>query len=127
MEGKLQAQAAERRVLLEKLAQKTAAAKGGTASLVTGSNDTDANGVADAGGDGGDAKQSVTDTMKAKLRELEAEAESLGVNTEEAQDPASTSSHYPFPRGSIRGRGAYRGRGGYAPRGRGWDPSYSSS
>ncbi|CAG8952501.1 hypothetical protein HYFRA_00001248 [Hymenoscyphus fraxineus] len=85
--------AEEKRKLMEKLAAKTAKS-GGVPST------TD------------DAKpMSQTDALKAQLAALEAEAQSLGIDTS-ADEPPS----YGY-RGRGRGRGAYRGRGAFVPRG----------
>lgn len=100
LEKKLKAQAEERNKLMAKLAAKERA-KSGTSGAAVPAND-----VAN-----GDAVKptSQTEALKAKLAELEKEAESIGLNPNE--EPWQG-----FPtRG--RGRGGYRGRGGFQPRG----------
>jgi hypothetical protein len=107
-------QAEERRKLLEKLRLKEEAKTGKS------NGDASAHTNGETNGTPVDKKSAATEALKAKLAELEAEAESMGLNPDE---PVSDTWSPPF-RG--RGRGAYRGRGGYAPRGRGFDP-YSFS
>ncbi|KAL0264923.1 hypothetical protein SLS55_000877 [Diplodia seriata] len=126
LDAKVKAQAEERKKLLEKLAAKTAnkkteggpgspTIKGGDADAVKsdGSSPMDANGGAD---DKKDSSQ--TEALRLKLAQLEAEAESMGINPNDAGYG-----------GAYRGRGgrgaSFRGRGGWVPRGRGgYDPSY---
>lgn len=106
LEKKMKAQAEERKKLLEKLA-----AKSGSKTATATSGET----TADAGLNGSTSERknsSQTEALKAKLAELEAEAESIGLNPDEP--------YAGYGRG--RGRGGYRGRGGFAPRGRGFDP-----
>lgn len=103
-------QAEERRKLLEKLRLKEQAKASAGPGTEAGDGTTETNGTPV------DKKKAATEALKAKLAELEAEAESMGLNPDEPpSDPWSS----PF-RG--RGRRAYRGRGTYAPRGRGFDP-----
>lgn len=108
LERKMKEAAEARKKLLEKLAAKSA-----------GSNGTPSSDPASKGGEtdgSGATTASQTDTLKAKLAELEAEAASLGLPAEEQ-----------FQSGFRgRGRGGYRGRGGFPPRGRGFDPSRGS-
>jgi len=91
---KIKAAAEERRKLMEKLAAKTAG-KNGTATPTA----TATSGHAQSS----DAKTTQEEALRAKLAELEAEAEAIGLP---AEDPAQS-----FP--------AYRGRGGYSPYPRG--------
>jgi hypothetical protein len=93
IEEKIKAQAEERRKLMEKLAAK----EGGSA---TSGQQEDANMTDDANGS---APKTHTEVLRAKLAELEAEAERIGLNPHEE---------------ASRGRGGFRGRG----RGRGFDP-----
>lgn len=98
LEKKVKAQAEERSALLAKLAAKERA-KSGT---------PDVSGQA-ASGASAAKTPSQTDALKAKLAELEREAESMGINpNEEAQ---------PWQGFAPRGRGGYRGRATYTPRG----------
>lgn len=106
VEQKLKEQAEERRKLLEKLAAKSATKAATTASTTTGADIVINDATPDA------RKSAQTDALRAKLAELEAEAESMGLNPNEPWTAA-------YGRG---GRGGYRGRGGYVPRGRGHDP-----
>jgi RNA-binding protein 26 len=98
----LKNQAEEKRKLMEKIAAKS----GKTIQE---------NSVADTDG----KPKSQTDTLKAQLAALEAEAKSLGI------DPASAEDTTWAGRGRGRGRGdyrgGYRGRGPFVPRGRGSD------
>lgn len=121
LDAKVKAQAEERKKLLEKLAEKTAKKTGGAAPpspTIKGGDgaepmqeDVSSNGTEDK-------KSSQTEALRLKLAQLEAEAESMGINP---NDPGYGQSTY---RGRG-GRGAFRGRGGYVPRGRGgYDPSY---
>ncbi|KAF2136309.1 uncharacterized protein K452DRAFT_313285 [Aplosporella prunicola CBS 121167] len=111
---KLKAQAEERKKLLEKLAAKTAA-KGPSDAPAVDEAMTDAgegaNGTAE-----GEKKSALTESLKLKLAQLEAEAESMGLNPNE-----SYGSNPYRGRGGRGARGAFRGRGAYAPRGRGFD------
>ncbi|RDL38838.1 uncharacterized protein BP5553_03178 [Venustampulla echinocandica] len=94
--------AEEKRKLMEKLAAKT-----GRSSATPG---TELDGGAPApAGDGKTTSQ--TEALKAQLAALEAEAQSLGLDTSLTDDTS-----FAF-RGRGRGRGGYRGRGTYAPRG----------
>lgn len=90
----LKSQAEEKSKLLARIAAKSAA-----------------NG--DANGTQVSAKQSQSDALRAQLAKLEAEALSLGLDPNAAQEESWA------PRGRGRGRGGYRGRGTYPPRGRG--------
>ena len=107
IQQKIRAAAEERRKLMEKLAAKTKAKSATSAPAATDSG-TPANGGAPVS----DAKLSQTDALRAKLAELEAEAEVLGIP---AEDPQAQG--YPSYRG--RGRGAPFARGGGGYRGRG--------
>lgn len=60
-------------------------------------------------------KKSSTDVLKAQLAALEAEAKSLGIDTNALPDQALSAG----TRGGYRGRGGHRGRAAYVPRGRG--------
>ncbi|KAL2352546.1 CCCH zinc finger and RRM domain-containing protein [Cryomyces antarcticus] len=111
LERLMKAQAEERRKLQEKLAAKTAS-KARSPPLGA---PKPANGAAN--GAATEGKVSQTEALRAKLAELEAEAQSIGIDPEEAWTGFPT-------RG--RGRGGYRGRGGFPPRGRGFDPSRGS-
>ncbi|KAF2762102.1 hypothetical protein EJ05DRAFT_507689 [Pseudovirgaria hyperparasitica] len=106
LERKVKAQAEERKKLLEKLAAKTGGVSAGPA--VGGAQSP----TAEAAGEEG--KQSQTEALKAKLAELEAEAERIGLPDE----------HSTGFRG--RGRGGYRARG-FPSRGRGYDPGFRGS
>ncbi|KAK8207037.1 CCCH zinc finger and RRM domain-containing protein [Phyllosticta capitalensis] len=106
---KLKAHAEERKKLLEMLASKT------KSSSPTGAKSASPPSNEGASAPASEEKSSQTESLKLKLAQLEAEAESMGLS---ADDPHSSTSY----RG--RGRGGYRGRGGFAPRGRGYDPSY---
>ncbi|KAH7039444.1 hypothetical protein B0J12DRAFT_675622 [Macrophomina phaseolina] len=121
LDAKLKAQAEERRKLLEKLAEKTAkkGAVGAPSSPTIKGGDEADKMQEDASSNGTeDKKSSQTEALKLKLAQLEAEAESMGINP---NDPNYNPSSY---RGRG-GRGAFRGRGSWAPRGRGgYDPSY---
>ncbi|KAF2101699.1 hypothetical protein NA57DRAFT_73138 [Rhizodiscina lignyota] len=110
---KVKQQAEERKKLMAKLKLKEQPGKSSTA-LANGAGQevTEANGGKK--GMSVDEKSSTTDTLKAKLAELEAEAESRGMSLDE---PLSEW-------GSFRGRGrgaGYRGRGTYVPFGRGFN------
>lgn len=99
----LKKQAEEKRKLMEKLA-----AKGSKLSTPS---EIEQNGTKSAG----HAKpSSQTESLKAQLAALEAEAKSLGLDTALADDATWGI------RGRSRGRGAYRGRG-FIPRGRGFE------
>lgn len=93
--------AEEKRKLMEKLAAKT-----GRSSATPGA-ELDAGSLAPAG----DKTTSQTEALKAQLAELEAEAQSLGLDTSLTDETS-----FAF-RGRGRGRGGYRGRGAYVPRG----------
>lgn len=113
LEKKVRAQAEERNKLMAKLAAKERA-KSGTPDQGA----TATNGAAD-----GTKTTSQTDALKAKLAELEKEAESMGINPNEDSQPWQ--GFAPRGRGGYRGRGAFvprgapawRGRGGFNPRG----------
>ncbi len=98
----LKNQAEEKRKLMEKIAAKS----GKSTSPVTGSKNgtliPETNNSA-----------SQTEALKAQLAALEAEAQSLGIDTS-LSDGSSWGG-----RGRGRGRGGYRGRGQFVPRGRG--------
>ncbi|CAL3965216.1 unnamed protein product [Diplocarpon coronariae] len=99
----LKNQAEEKRKLLERIAAKS----GKSASSANGSvNGTPAPEAKSA---------SQTEALKAQLAALEAEAQSLGLDTS-LTDTNSTSLR---GRGRGRARGGYRGRGEFVPRGRG--------
>ena len=139
---RMQAQAEERRLLLEKLAKKTGQAATATTTAAA-APAADVGAVAVVRGSVTPAPTTATATAKtttqtaalrAKLAELEAQAASLGIPTD-ASSPQSQNHHQPFPtasgypRGRARGRstgyrGGYRGRGapgyGYPPRGGGF-------
>lgn len=100
LEQKMKAQAEERSKLLAKLAAKERA-KSGTPDQAAGTQNGAANGTGESG------TTSQTDALKAKLAELEREAESMGINPNEEQ----------WQGFAPRGRGGYRGRGAYMPRG----------
>lgn len=116
LERKLKKQAEERKKLLEQLAAKqgaraTAASASpavAAASPVSAKLEPPTNGTAEPA-----PKPSQTEALKAKLAELEAEAQAMGI------DPEEPYAGYPS-RG--RGRAGYRGRAGFVPRGRGFDP-----
>ncbi|EON69236.1 hypothetical protein W97_08496 [Coniosporium apollinis CBS 100218] len=116
LERKLKKQAEERKKLLEQLAAKqgaraTAASASpavAAASPVSAKLEPPTNGTAEPA-----PKPSQTEALKAKLAELEAEAQAMGI------DPEEPYAGYP---GRGRGRGGYRGRAGFVPRGRGFDP-----
>lgn len=112
LEKKIKAQAEERSKLLAKLAAKDRAKSGTPDQSASG-----ANGVSHPSASAGNAP-SQTDALKAKLAELEREAESMGINPNEDAQPWQ--GFAPRGRGGFRGgyRGAWRGgRGGFAPRG----------
>jgi len=127
LDKRIKAQAEERRTLMRKLAAKTK-----VQSEVTLANSTD------AAGRNGEKPSAVTtmtaatatasaqtESLRAKLAELEAEAETLGINPDD-----SSYSNPSYGRGGYfsRGRGGYDpsvgGRGAFTPRARGYDPSY---
>jgi len=94
----LRSQAEEKRKLMEKIAAKS----GKSASPAGPESGTPA---------ASDAKSSAqTEALKAQLAALEAEAQSLGIDTSLTDDSWSG-------RGRGRGRGGYRGRGAFVPRG----------
>ncbi|KAK6002180.1 hypothetical protein QM012_001818 [Aureobasidium pullulans] len=102
LEQKMKAQAEERNKLLAKLAAKERG-KSGTPDQAAASGQNGTTNGAD-----GNGTPSQTDALKAKLAELEREAESMGINPNEDQ---------PWQGFAPRGRGGYRGRGGFQPRG----------
>ncbi|KAJ9636700.1 hypothetical protein H2199_007694 [Coniosporium tulheliwenetii] len=110
LEKKLKKQAEERKKLLEQLAAKqgakataaSASPAGATASPVSPNMEPPMNGTAEPA-----SKPSQTEALKAKLAELEAEAQAMGIDPEEPYAGYNT-------RG--RGRGGYRGRVGFVPR-----------
>ncbi|KAF2089499.1 hypothetical protein K490DRAFT_72251 [Saccharata proteae CBS 121410] len=116
LDKKLKAQAEERKKLLEKLSAKTAGkAQSATPTNGAGSPVKNEDGTPAAE----DKKKTQTEALRAKLAELEAEAESMGINPDDSYSPGS--SH----RGRAGYRGtSFRGRGSFPPRGRGYDPSY---
>ena len=115
LEKKVKAQAEERSKLLAKLAAKERA-KSGTPDQSTHSTNGAAEGLQPP-----TKTTSQTEALKAKLAELEREAESMGINPNEDAQPWQ--GFAPRGRGGYRGRGAFvprgawRGRGGFAPRG----------
>ena len=115
---KIRAAAEERRKLMEKLAAKTKGKTATSTAPVSTGSGASANGEAPTP----DAKQSQTDALRAKLAELEPEAEVLGIPAEDPQSQGYSSYRgrgrgAPFARGSgYRGRGAPAWRGG----GGGW-------
>ncbi|KAF4632222.1 hypothetical protein G7Y89_g5900 [Cudoniella acicularis] len=92
--------AEEKRKLMEKLAAKTA--KSGMTIIKTENGSPPPSNA---------KSNSQTEALKAQLAALEAEAQSLGIDPNAAED---NSFSY---RGRGRGRGGYRGRGAFAPRG----------
>lgn len=115
LDAKVKAQAEERKKLLEKLAEKTA--KKTSSPLSPTIKGADGEGKTEESNGTHDKKSAQTEALKLKLAQLEAEAESMGINPNDS-----------YNAGTYRGRGgrgAFRGRGGWAPRGRGgYDPSY---
>ncbi|CAD0037583.1 unnamed protein product [Aureobasidium pullulans] len=103
LEQKMKTQAEERSKLLAKLAAKERG-KSGTPDQAAAAGQ---NGAAANGADG-NSTPSQTDALKAKLAELEKEAESMGINPNEDQQ---------WQGFAPRGRGGYRGRGAFQPRG----------
>ncbi|KEQ71197.1 hypothetical protein M436DRAFT_13914, partial [Aureobasidium namibiae CBS 147.97] len=101
LEQKMKAQAEERSKLLAKLAAKERG-KSGTPDQSAAAQNGSTNGA------DGNGTPSQTDALKAKLAELEREAESIGINPNEDQ---------PWQGFAPRGRGGYRGRGAFQPRG----------
>jgi uncharacterized protein (DUF1330 family) len=101
LEQKMKAQAEERSKLLAKLAAKERG-KSGTPDVSAAGQNGASNGA------DGNGTLSQTDALKAKLAELEREAESIGINPNEDQ---------PWQGFAPRGRGGYRGRGAFQPRG----------
>jgi RNA-binding protein 26 len=93
----LKRQAEEKRKLIEKLAAKSAKA-GTPPSVMPNGESTEGKPISQA------------ELLKAQLAALEAEAQSLGIDTASSEEPWSG-------RGRGRGRGGYRGRGAYVPRG----------
>ncbi|KAL9084158.1 MAG: hypothetical protein Q9165_008206 [Trypethelium subeluteriae] len=118
LDAKLKAQAEERKKLYERLAAK--AGNGSNQAVSPGIGvDGDSNVAPISAGTNGDIANGKTtdqtDALRAKLAELEAEAESMGIS------PADDAWQQGYaPRG--RGFSPYRGRG----RGRGYDPSRGS-
>lgn len=123
LERRIKAQAEERRRLLEKLAKKTGDTGSASAHANGNGNGTTATATTSATATEKRASSAQTEALRAKLAELEAEAETLGLSTQDDQSPYTSS--YPAYRGrggSGPTRGAYipRGRGSsYPPRGRG--------
>ena len=117
LEKKLKLQAEERKRLLQKLSAKTAekgASSSPTAERPSDPSNKDA-GSNDTMNDGESKKSAQTDALRQKLAELEAEAESMGINPQESYSGYG-GAHPPARGGAARGRRAfYRG----APRGRG--------
>ena len=111
LEKKLKMQAEERKRLLEKLSAK--AVEKGSSSSPTAEKAVDDTGTdAIASNDTEESKKNAqTDALKKKLAELEAEAESMGINPQD--------SYYGSGYGSERGRGASRARSSPFVRGRG--------
>ncbi len=126
LDKRIKAQAEERKTLMRKLAAKTK-----VHLEVTPSNGTDAierNGeksVTAPTTTTTPVASAQTESLRAKLAELEAEAQTLGINPDDA-----SYSHPSYSRGGYfsRGRGgydpSYGGRGASTPRVRGYDPSY---
>lgn len=128
LDKRIKAQAEERKTLMQKLAAKT---KG--LSEVLPANGTDA--AEHKGAKSASAMTTIatitasaqTESLRAKLAELEAEAETLGINPDDA-----SYAHPSYSRGGYisRGRGgydsSYGGRGNFTSRARGYDPSYRS-
>lgn len=96
-EDLLKSQAEEKRRLMEKIAAK---------SGKSGSPATDSETSASV------QPESATEKLKKTLADLEAEAQSLGIDTSLSDDISSWGG-----RGRGRGRGGYRGRGAFVPRG----------
>lgn len=96
-EDLLRNQAEEKRKLMERIAAKT-----GQSATPPGSDGT--TGPAES------KSTAQTDALKAQLAALEAEAQSLGIDTSLTDDSWGG-------RGRGRGRGGYRGRGAFVPRG----------
>ncbi|KZF23450.1 hypothetical protein L228DRAFT_260275 [Xylona heveae TC161] len=109
----LRNQQEEKKKLLERLAAKTGSKTPSASPGPTGEGASEERQTTD------DKSGSQTEALRAQLAALEAEAKSLGLDTNLSEDSYST-------RGRGRGRGVYRGRGGYIPRGRGYNP-YSAS
>jgi RNA recognition motif. (a.k.a. RRM, RBD, or RNP domain) len=97
---KMQEQAAERRRLLQAIVEKERRRNGGISETETTLKEAEE-----------------SEKLKAKLAILEAEAQSLGIDPNDAYNAMDTSHGTNGYRG--RGRGGYRSRGGYFPRGRG--------
>jgi hypothetical protein len=115
LEQKMKAQAEERSKLLAKLAAKQRANSGTP-------DQTNAAAAQNGSSSNGNDTPSETDALKAKLAELEKEAESMGINPNDEQQ--QWQGFVPRGRGGYRGRGAYQprgawrgGRGAFAPRG----------
>lgn len=105
-DGLLRKQQEEKERLLQRLQGKVS------------SNTTDAaDGQGQAPADENASEQ--TKQLRAQLASLEAEAKSLGLDT----DNSETGPSFGY-RGRGRGFPSYRGRGGFLPRGRGYDPSF---
>ncbi|KAF2456240.1 hypothetical protein BDY21DRAFT_348342 [Lineolata rhizophorae] len=119
LERKLKEQEEERKKLMEKLAARNARKGSSTASSPTEGAGSPNKSILEANGNTTDVK---TDNLRAKLAELQAEANGMGLSHEEQQE--SSGEPAPWVRG--RGRATYRGRGGYVPRGRGFDSSRGS-
>ena len=112
LDAKLKAQAEERKKLYEKLAAKTGTISKAASPGIGADGGSNVGPVSTSNGSATDTKTTTqTDALRAKLAELEAEAESMGISPDDAWQQG-----YP-PRG--RGYSPYRGRG----RGRGFDPS----
>ena len=111
LDKKLKMQAEERKRLLEKLSAK-AVEKGSSSSPIADKSVEDAALNATTSNDAEDSQKSAqTDALKKKLAELEAEAESMGINPQD--------SYFGNGYGAERGRGTSRGRGPSFVRGRG--------
>lgn len=123
VEQKLKDQEEERKKLMEALKKAKAASNGATKQVTP---------VAAGRTEDLDPKAKAHAALKAKLAELQAEAEAMGIDPEDPN--ADQQAHYPSPYSPYRGRGrGYRGsRGGFnpyatafAPRGRGYPPAFS--
>ena len=132
LEAKLKAQAEERKKLYAKLAAKTGSTPNTKMASPDAVSNPDNNVVPMTGTDGDiSAKPSTqTDALRARLAELEAEAESMGITPDDAwqQNYAPRGRGYNPYRARGRGRGfdnasggfgGFRGRGGFAQRGGG--------
>ncbi|KUJ10326.1 RNA-binding domain-containing protein [Mollisia scopiformis] len=99
----LKSQAEEKRKLMEKIAAKSGKSASPAVQPANGS---------PAPAESKTTAQIQTEALKAQLAALEAEAKSLGIDPNVAEEP-----FYGGYRGRGRGRGVYRGRGTFQPRG----------